>query len=365
MEDLQMSNILSIKSSIRDYEVEFCENVTTALSCTIKKGDFVIIDQQIANKLEFKTFLFDKKKVILIEASENAKSYEGLIHVIDKLIRAGFKKNNKLIAIGGGVTQDISAFIASILYRGVEWVFFPTTLLAQSDSCIGSKTSINFGPFKNQLGNFYPPQRIFIYTGFLDSLIEKDIRSGIGEMAHYFFVSGDNDVDFFEKEYSIAINNRSNFSKLILASLSIKKRYVEIDEFDQGERIVFNYGHTFGHAIESITNYKIPHGVAVAFGMDMANYISYKKGYISNTLMQRARNIFRDIYSGYSINEIEISNLINVMGKDKKNQNGKLGLILTKGWGNMFRDFTEPDEMFQNWMKEYFDRNEMLNINSI
>lgn len=355
MEDLQMSNVLSIKSSIKDYEVEFCNDIAVALSDILKKGDFIIIDQQIADKQELQSFIVGRKEVIVIQANENAKSYEGVIPVIDKLIRDGFKKNNTLIAIGGGVTQDITAFIASILYRGVGWIFFPTTLLAQADSCIGSKTSINFGPFKNQLGNFYPPRRIFIYTPFLDSLIERDIRSGIGEMAHYFFVSGDSDVDFFESEYATAINSRSNFSKLILASLSIKKRYIEIDEFDRGERIVFNYGHTFGHAIESITHYSIPHGVAVAFGMDMANYISYKKGYISNADLQRGKKIFRDICYGYSIDDISIQDLINAMGKDKKNENGKLGLILTKGWGNMFRDFTEPDEIFRNWMQEYFD----------
>lgn len=355
MEDLQMSNILSIKSSFGGYEVEFCDDIALILSKIIKKGDFIIIDQQIADKPDLKPFIVARKEIIIIEASENAKSYEGVIPVIDKLIRGGFKKNNTLIAFGGGVTQDITSFIASILYRGVGWIFFPTTLLAQADSCIGSKTSINFSSFKNQLGNFYPPRRIFIYTPFLDSLIERDIRSGIGEMAHYFFVSGDSDVDFFEKEYAIAINDRSNFNKLILASLSIKKRYIEIDEFDRGERIIFNYGHTFGHAIESITHYSIPHGVAVSFGMDMANYISYKKGYICYADFLRASKIFRDICYGYSIGDIRIQELINVMGKDKKNENGKLGLILTTGWGNMFRDFTEPDEIFRNWMQEYFD----------
>jgi 3-dehydroquinate synthase len=250
---------------------------------------------------------------------------------------------------------NVQALGGKILYRGVKWIFLPTTLLAQADSCIGSKTSINFGAFKNQLGNFYPPQQILIFTEFLNTLLERDIRSGLGEMAHYFFVSGDDAVDFFENEYSAAIEEQSNFRKMIVASLSIKKRYIEVDEFDKGERIVFNYGHTFGHAIESITNYEIPHGVAVAFGMDIANFISFKKGYISDVLLQRARKILRDISNGYSIKNIEITNLISIMGKDKKNENGKLGLILTKGWGKMFRDLTEPDEVFQKWMMEYFN----------
>jgi 3-dehydroquinate synthase len=355
MEDLLMSNKLSIKSSIRDYEALFVDDFSTVIASCIEPGDFILIDRVLVNHPELKKVLANNQKVILIAASENAKSYEGIIPIIDTLIKMGFKRNNKLIAIGGGVTQDITAFTASILYRGVKWIFIPTTLLAQGDSCIGSKTSINFGSFKNQLGNFYPPEKIFIDTRFLSTLQEKDIRSGIGEMAHYFFVSSKTDVDFFEKEYFTAISEKSNLKKLILASLTIKKRYIEIDEFDNRERVVFNYGHTFGHAIESIFNYAIPHGVAVAFGMDMANFISYKKGYISDDLFQQARKILKEICEGYSIANIEIEDLISLMMKDKKNENGKIGFILTMGWGNMFRDLTYPDDGFKNWLHEYFE----------
>ena len=355
MEDLLMSNKVSIKSSIKDYEALFVDDFKTVIASYIEPGDFILIDRVLVNHPELEKILAKNQNIILIDASENAKSYEGIIPIIDTLIKMGIKRNNKLIAIGGGVTQDITSFTASILYRGVKWIFIPTTLLAQGDSCIGSKTSINFGTFKNQLGNFYPPEKIFINTRFLNTLQERDIRSGVGEMAHYFFVSSENDVDFFEKEYSTAICKGSNLKKMILASLSIKKRYIEIDEFDNRERIVFNYGHTFGHAIESIFNYSIPHGVAVAFGMDMANFISYKKGYISHEVFKRARKILKDICVGYSISNIDIENLIDLMMKDKKNENGKIGFILTKGWGNMFKDLTSPDDIFVKWLYEYFE----------
>ena len=128
-----------------------------------------------------------------LEAREDQKSYEGLIPVIQELINSGFRKNHRLIGIGGGIIQDITAFIASIMYRGVSWLFFPTTLLAQGDSCIGSKTSINFSEFKNQVGGFYPPNKILINTGFLDTLSKGDLQSGLGEMSHYFVVAGKND----------------------------------------------------------------------------------------------------------------------------------------------------------------------------
>lgn len=175
-------------------------------------------------------------------------------------------------------------------------------------------------------------------------------------MSHYYFVSGSEDVDYFEKEFETALNDQLNLKDLILKSLSIKKGYIEIDEFDKKERIVFNYGHTFGHAIESITNYGIPHGIAVSFGMDMANYISWKKEYISYADFERARAVFQVIWKGYTIQDINLDELLSAMQKDKKNQDGKLGLILTKGWGNMFKDLTEPDETFTSWMKEYMNK---------
>lgn len=353
MEDLPMSDSFKVRSSIRDYEVHFIDDIVIKLKSVINSGDYIFIDENVLAMDGITELVAEYGKVIRIHANEQTKSYEGVIPFFEELIVNGFKRNNRLIAIGGGITQDITAFIASVLYRGVDWIFFPTTLLAQADSCIGSKTSINFRKFKNQIGNFYPPLSIHISTKVLESLQERDIRSGVGEMAHYFFVSGQDDVDFFEKAYTTAIKDQSNLKEVINASLSIKKRYIEIDEFDRKERIVFNYGHTFGHAIESITNYDIPHGVAVSFGMDMSNFISVKKGYITIEDFNRAHLIFNTIWKGYSIKHLSINALLKAMEKDKKNENGKLGLILSKGWGNMFRDLTLPDQEFIGWLEEY------------
>ena len=118
------------------------------------------------------------------------------------MINCGFRKNHRLIGIGGGIIQDITAFIASIMYRGVDWFLFPTTLLAQGDSCIGSKTSINFGEYKNQIGGFYPPHKIFINLDFLNTLSDKDIKSGLGEMSHYFVVEGEASFKMYKKNYN-------------------------------------------------------------------------------------------------------------------------------------------------------------------
>lgn len=351
-----MSDGFIVKSSFRDYRVYFTDRIDETLSGgLLKPGDVVVADERVLTEHPFlMASIPDGIRIIRIHAHESTKSYEGVIPVIEELIQTGFRRNNRLIAIGGGITQDVTAFIASILYRGVDWIFIPTTLLAQGDSCIGSKTSINFRESKNQIGNFYPPLDIHIDTRFLSTLDEKDIRSGVGEMAHYFFVAGGSELDWFEREFRIALNSRDKLNQVIAKSLAIKKTYIERDEFDKGDRIVFNYGHTFGHAIESITDYGIPHGVAVSFGMDMANYISWMKGYISQSDFERAHRIFQDIWLGYGIDTLDLDRLLTAMKKDKKNQDGQLGLILTKGFGMMFRDLTNPDSTFLNWMSSYF-----------
>ena len=292
--------------------------------------------------------------IIGLEAREDQKSYEGLIPVIQELINSGFRKNHRLIGIGGGIIQDITAFTASILYRGVSWLFFPTTLLAQGDSCIGSKTSINFGKYKNQVGGFYPPNNIFINTGFLDTLSKGDLQSGLGEMSHYFVVAGKNDFQEYKKDYSNALSNKSVLAKMVSNSLKIKKGYIEIDEFDQKERQVFNYGHSFGHAIESLTDYAVPHGIAVSFGMDIANYISVKKKYIPMQVRNEIRELLEKIWIGYDIKNIDVEKFATALSKDKKNVGNELRLILCKGYGKVFKDAQCLDDEFRGWLKDYF-----------
>ena len=356
MEDIQQYNFI-VKSNIHDYEVNFIGNVKETLLNVLKDGDFLIIDNKVKEIYPewFKDAL-DEHNFIVIYANEPQKSYQLVEPVINKLIERGFRKNHRLIAIGGGITQDVTAFIASILYRGVEWLYFPTTLLSQGDSCIGSKTSINFGKYKNQVGGFYPPNEIYVDPKFLKSLPLKELKSGLGEMAHYFVVAGVEDFERFKSDYSKALVDEVFLKGLIARSLEIKKSYIEIDEYDKNERQVFNYGHSFGHAIESLTSYNIPHGIAVSFGMDMSNFISMKKGYISFEIRRNSRELFEKIWDGYSnqVKNLNIEKYLNALSKDKKNEGALLGLILNKGYGKVFKDFTKNDAVFREWIEEYF-----------
>jgi len=353
MEALQVLNF-KIKSIVKDYEVFFIDNSTETLLKEIKLGDVVLIDKKI-KKLhkEIHKIIPKNNLVIEVEAVEKQKSYEGLENIIGKLIDGGFKKNNRLIAIGGGITQDITAFTASIMYRGVDWLFFPSTLLAQGDSCIGSKTSINFGKYKNQLGGFHPPIKIFIDLKFLNTLSNQDFKSGLGEMCHYFIVAGKDEFFNYKENYNKALTDKLVLKKIISDSLKIKKKYIEIDEFDRNERQIFNYGHSFGHAIESLTNYSIPHGIAVSFGMDIANFISIKMGILDDDVRYQIRELLQQIWKEYSIKDLDVDEFCKALSKDKKNVGTELRLILCKDYGKVYKMAVKNDQIFKSWLLEY------------
>ena len=349
-----MENFI-VKSIIHDYEVKFINNTRETILQHIEEGDCLIIDKNIVRIYsdQFAGLLMDHRSII-IDATETQKSYEGVVPIIQNLIENDFKKNNKLFAIGGGITQDITAFISSILFRGICWYFFPTTLLSQGDSCIGSKTSINFRSYKNQIGGFYPPNKIFIDLGFLDSLDSIQKNSGMGEMCHYFIISGYEDFFRFKNEYLSALNDKKILQGILLRSLEIKKRYIEIDEHDTQERQILNYGHSFGHALESLTNFRIPHGIAVSFGMDIANFISVKMGYIPDTIRNEILEVLHHVWDGYSIRNLSLEDFIHALSKDKKNVGKQLGLVLNKGYGNLSKEFLTIDSNFLSYLDEYF-----------
>ncbi len=357
MEDIRVLDF-EVKSIIHNYKVHFVDDSVKTLKNQIDEGDIVIIDEKINRLYPTLTKVIDNDSIITIKAEEKNKSYKGLIPLIKKLVEKGFRKNNKLIGIGGGITQDITAFISSIMFRGVNWIFFPTTLLAQGDSCIGSKTSINFDNYKNQIGGFYPPNKIFLDLNFLNTLSYADQQSGLGEMSHYFVIAGKKDFLEYKMKYKDALKSKEIMTELLLKSLMIKKKFIEIDEFDQHKRQIFNYGHSFGHAIESLTNYKIPHGIAVSFGMDIANYISVKKDFLKPEIRLEIRELLKEIWAGFNIEKIDINKFCNALAKDKKNVGSELRLILCKGFGKVFKAPVKNDAKLKKWITEYF-KNEL------
>jgi 3-dehydroquinate synthase len=346
-----------VSSYRKKYSVQFSDDAFESLRLELREGDCILVDQNVKRIFaEVLQPILDQYDTIVIEPVETSKSYDGVRPLILRLIENGFKKNNRVIAIGGGITQDVTAFIASILYRGIDWIFFPTNLLSQCDSCIGSKTSINFQEYKNQLGGFFPPAKIYIAPAFLETLDYSEICSGLGEMAHYFLVENEAAFARYEAGVDEALERGPKLHELIAESLAIKKRMIEIDEFDEGPRNVFNYGHSFGHAIEGYTKYAIPHGIAVSYGMDIANTVSAHLGLIDAATCERISKTLQKVRTRFSFPDIDIDSYLSYLKKDKKNTSAGIRVILTKGFGQMYLTQVEADAAFQSVIVECFKR---------
>jgi 3-dehydroquinate synthase len=320
-----------IKSKIKDYRVHFTSEIKLL-------EDYFLVDRKVYYLYPRLFKNVNSQKIVFIDATEKNKSYLSCEKYITELINLGLKRGNTVGAIGGGIVQDITGFVSSIIYRGVNWNFYPTTLLAQCDSCIGGKTSINLGDFKNLVGNFNPPDKIIIDKKFLKTLENKDIQSGLGEIIKISVVDGKNRIK--PEKINQCINETSIDDETILHALQIKKEVIEIDEFDKGYRNIMNFGHTFGHAIESMTNFKIPHGVAVGLGIDIANKVAIVSNYTTQDLdssgvITTFKNKNASHYETFR-NHFNIELFVKALKSDKKNKNkDEIRCILAKEKGNL------------------------------
>ena len=240
------------------------------------------------------------------------------------------KRNTHLVSVGGGITQDITGFVANALYRGIKWTFYPSTLLAACDSCIGGKTSLNCKGFKNLLGTFYPPDEIKIFPDFFKTLSTRDFLSGLGEVVKFNVMAGEDGIDRIESSIKDLIDRKSDIVKdFCHTSLEFKKQFIEEDEFDNGKRILLNFAHTFGHAFETSSNYGIPHGSAVAMGMIVANRISVSRKILDESFAKRIENVCKKILTLKIESEwLNTDTISSAIKKDKKQVDEHLRAVL-------------------------------------
>lgn len=327
---------LTVKSRFGNYQVIFYRDLK--FFRYLKKNNFYfIVDRQVF-KL-YKETLFGNhnwKRLILLDAKEETKTIGKVQTIYASLLENSINKNATVVSVGGGVIQDVSGFVASTLFRGIKWFYVPTTLLAQADSCIGSKTSINFRKYKNLLGTFYPPAKIYISSTFLETLDMKDFNSGLGEIIKLQLM--DIDVGKFRNLVNHIKRvqekkDRAMLSSLIESSLRIKKHYVEKDEFDLGVRNLLNYGHTLGHALESVSNFRISHGIAVILGIIYANILSVNRSMQSEKSFKFLTDFF--LLPNAHLNMLKLNSdyfdkakLIRLVKRDKKQTGSKLTFII-------------------------------------
>ncbi len=275
-------NNLKIHSNIHNYEVSFEDNFDFFDTLVSLEKKVFVIDKNVY-KLYKKMFKNIKKnELFLLDAIEEKKTLKSVEKLYKFLAKKDAKRNITLISIGGGITQDITGFATSTVYRGIKWLFIPTTFLAQADSCIGSKTSLNFETYKNIIGGFYPPHKIFVQPEFLNTLTHRDFYSGVGEVIKFALLKESYPKNF--QNIIKMVNDVKNGKDRLLTikkTMEVKKAYIDEDEFDTGKRNLFNYGHCFGHALENSSAYEIPHGIAVTIGMIYANIVALNRNFIS------------------------------------------------------------------------------------
>lgn len=325
---------IDIESKIKNYSITIHNNFDFIGELALISPRALLIDHNVWVHYEsIFTKFFQKEEIIIIEATEFNKTVEYALGLCDSVMHTNARKNMTIISIGGGIVQDVTGFLASILYRGVNWIYIPTTLLAQSDSCMGSKTSLNYKNFKNLLGTFYPPSKIHLNVAFTKTLTKMDFYSGIGEIVKLHLMGGQNNIDLISskiKELDIQRENEEFLTELVKNSLSIKYSYIKDDEFDTGRRNLLNYGHCFGHALEVSSKYAIPHGTAVVVGMIFANIIAVKRELLSPEIANTILNniLLHSFNYQFTIDLFDKETILSALKMDKKRIGIGLPLII-------------------------------------
>jgi 3-dehydroquinate synthase len=352
--------ILEISSKFHNYSVEVMDTLEQALLVASNNTNtFYLVDSNLLRLYpEPLKMIGNPSRIFSIEATEEQKSFEKLTPLFCWLLQSGFKRNCTLVVMGGGVVQDIGCFISSVLFRGVRWELIPTTLLAQCDSCIGSKSSINIDNYKNQIGTFYPPHKVYMVFGVLDTLPPDEIRSGLGEIIKLNLLAGELETTRLKENLQRFPEDKTVIQKMVIDALQIKKKFIEVDEFDQGIRNILNYGHTFGHAYESATDYGIPHGIAVTLGIVTATFFSEQLGMLPQGYFEELNSFLYPYYHPYEqlLSTTDSEVVLGAMKLDKKNTGISVNSILTRGTGAMEKVSLEMDSQVRPLLKEFLDK---------
>ncbi len=308
---------VNISESSTNYNI-FIGNdfIGDKLSQYEKDGAFFIIDSKVASLYKD---IIPKNRVFIFKASEKNKNMVSLEKMLDFLRINGALRDSTLVAIGGGITGDVAAFVASIYMRGIKLIQVPTTLLAMVDSSVGGKTAVNFKGLKNNIGSFYQPNMVLIDSNFLNTLTDKEYLNGLAESIK---IAAVRDKSFFEYIVSntkgILKRTKSIMEYIIATSCSLKANVVEQDEKEAGIRKLLNFGHTIAHGIESDSNHKIHHGYAVALGMIYETKYALNHNYTDKETYDALYNLLKSLKYATNYEIKNIDKMLEAISKDKK-----------------------------------------------
>jgi 3-dehydroquinate synthase len=310
-----------------------------------------IIDKNVFHfHTDFIKELINDSPAFYLETNEKNKSFKTVYEIYSFFQKNKVNRSTIIVGIGGGVTTDLTAFCASTFMRGCKLWLVPTTFLAMIDAAIGGKTAVNFKGIKNNIGTFYLAEKVIIITDFLDSLLEEEMNNGWAECIKVALIK---ETDLYDKLIKAKkIISREIIEKAIEIKLSLCKDDIE----DRDNRRYLNLGHTFGHIIESISNFEISHGLAISLGIRASASLSLKNNYITDKINHQIQDIL-DLYSFPNCLDHHYKNSLMKNGKkilqqDKKStyQNKKIkhNLILFKGFQEVFIESFESQEIIQH-----------------
>ncbi|PAT02656.1 3-dehydroquinate synthase [Candidatus Izimaplasma bacterium ZiA1] len=316
-------NIINVSYRNTDYNIYIDNNILDNLKNYVdtNKKILIITDDKLPKKYikNIGKQLIDAD-LFVFESGEINKSEKTLFAILNHLAKNNYSRDSLLIALGGGITGDITAMAASIYKRGIDYINIPTTLLSQVDSSVGGKTAINSEHGKNLFGTFYNPIMVLIDPTTLNTLTERQKSNGIAEIIKYGLIHNEEIINCLE-------NENLNYEKLIKLSIKSKLYFVAEDPYDKKNRQILNFGHTIGHALEKASNYEYLHGEAIAYGI--------KKMIKGTDFENRVLNLLKKYNLDINI-KIDIDKLYNYIKNDKKISNNKMSLILVKKIGNGF-----------------------------
>lgn len=351
--NLNAQELMTIKSTFEDYKVLRIDSLEDINEQLDEESDlFILIDKKID---EGYGQIFDnilKFPKYFVDATESSKQLSIVEQICDWLMQNGATKTSTLIAIGGGVVQDLATFVSHIYYRGIRWIYLPSTVLSMADSCVGAKCALNLSGHKNQLGVIHAPRKVLIFPGFLDTLPKTEVASGLGEILK-LSVTGPG--QFFDKFRTTALDE-DKLEELVVASLLSKKVIIELDEMESDLRRILNYGHSFGHAVESLSNNEVTHGEAILFGMDLINFLGRTWKITNPGFELMFRKALLDTFPEVSIpKNISAGSLVNELKRDKKMSHGKMVFAVPIDVGDITLVTKELDQKLVDQVNDFIE----------
>jgi 3-dehydroquinate synthase len=322
---------------------------------TSKKKICVVTDSNLSRHYlnELIELLKDYAKVVetfTFPAGETSKNLETVQELYNRLIQSNFDRKDLLVALGGGVVGDLTGYAAATYLRGIQFIQLPTSLLAMVDSSIGGKTGVDFQDYKNMVGAFHQPAAVYMNLSTLYSLSDVQFFSGLGEIIKHGLIK-ESSYYLWLKENIDSIKKREpdSLREMVFRSCKIKQEVVEKDPKEQGERALLNFGHTIGHAVEKLMDFKLLHGECVAVGMVAASYLSYKKNWITLEELEDIKTVLKAFELPISISGLDPNEIYRVTTHDKKVEGNKIKFILLRRIGEAYIDIeVTPAEIIES-----------------